>query len=659
MSDGRGPGEWYRRACLLLGDAPPDIAKQAGLEARVREQRQRVRDLEAAHASGRMSGTAGEREPEELAKARARLSRLVRLRDQPDFRRAMRITGMGLRVEQAIRFSAVGALLALMISLGIAIPFLSWLGLDALSIGLAAAGLCVAVPIAVFMWLVGYPESLAKGLEAEAFGSAPEVINYMVMSLELSPSLDRAVAFAAENAEGPMAEELRALVWKVRAREHATIEEALMAYASGLEGVNEELRSAIYNVLSAAKESDRDKMRASLRRASDSVLAGTRQRVEGYAASLATPATVLFSIGILLPMIIGSMLPMMSLGGFDIGSAPSEDAMDWPRVFALSVLAMDLMFPMAAFAYARRILAKRPGLHSVGLREPRAGMDIPFALVVLAASAAAAFAIGTGVDMWGLGWSLAALAMLLGAAFSLWLALRSRIRLAELRALEALEDQMPDMLFQLGSRLGEGRSLERALEDVSRTMRDTEMGGFLADALARARRSGAGLQETLFSRRGGMLNSHPSAKLRAAMRLVVEAAGKDQAMVSGMLMTMSGHMRDLAASDKDMRLKLRSTIESMRNTAMLFAPVIMGVTVGLYGLLAATFSEMGGAEAMPTPHFIAVIGVYLLATVATIMYFCSGIERGRGQWRRDASAALPLSALIFAAASIGALLAFG
>jgi Flp pilus assembly protein TadB len=649
------PGELYRWACNLLGKATPNPARRQKMEAEIRRQRQRVRELESAAVSA--SGAPGA--PEELAKAEDRLDKLVRVRDQPDFRRAMRITGLGLKVEQVVRFSAVGALASLVVTLCVAIPFMSWMGLDSLTIAAGCAGIAIAAPLAVFMWLVGYPERLAKAVEAEAFGSAPEVVNYIVMSMELSPSLDKALAFAAENAEGPMAQELKGLLWKVRVREHATVEEALMAYASGLEGVNEELRSALYNVLSASKESDREKMRSSLRRASDGVLAGTRQRVEGFAASLATPATVLFSLGILLPMIIGSMLPMMSMGGLDIAAVDSAPAEDWTRVFAVSVLAMDLLFPFIAFAYASSILAKRPGLHSVALRESKPLADILLAGMVFTSFAVAAYAFGSSVDMWGLGWSLSALVLLTGAGLSLWLVLRSHVRVSELRSLEALEDQMPDMLFQLGSRLGEGRSLESALEDVSRTMRDTEMGVFLSDVLARTRRSGAGLHETLFAGRNGMLVRHPSAKLRATMRLVTEAAAKDQETVSGMLMTMSNHMRDLSASDKDMRLKLRSTIDSMRNTALLFAPVIMGVTVGLYGLLSGTFSEMNGSEAMPTPHFIAVIGVYLLATVATMTYFCSGIEKGKGRWRRDTAAALPVAAMIFCVTSVSALLAFG
>ncbi|MFO7618246.1 MAG: type II secretion system F family protein, partial [Thermoplasmata archaeon] len=504
-------------------------------------------------------------------------------------------------------------------------------------------------------------ERLAKSLEMEAFGSAPEVINYMVMSMELSPSLDRAVLFAAENAEGPMADELKSLVWKVQAREFSTIEDALMSYAGELESSNEELRSAIYNILSASKESEHDKMRASLRRASESVMTGTKQRVEGFAASLSTPATVLFSLGILLPMIIGSMLPMLSMGG--LGMAPQPVPVreeSWVPTLVLSVLVMNMAFPIIALVYSNFILAKRPGMHTV-YRAANASLrdKMPVSAVIIAGFAGLGYMVGAHLEFWGMEWAIAALLGIFGLAVGAWHALAWGMHVGKMKSIEKLEDRMPDMLFQLGSRLGEGLALERAVEDVARTMADTEMGDFLADALARLRRSGAGFSAVLFSRDIGILNDHPSRKLKAAMRLVVEAASKDPEMAGSILITMSNHMRELANSDKDMRLKLRSTIDSMKNTAILFAPVIMGVTVGLYALLSETFGEMNGAETMPAPYFIMVIGVYLLMTVAIIMYFCSGIEHGRGRWKRDTGIALPVAAIIFCVCSLGALLAFG
>ncbi|MBA3044961.1 MAG: type II secretion system F family protein [Candidatus Thermoplasmatota archaeon] len=664
MSEPGKPGETYRKLCKTLGKAKPNPEKLKKLDADIRELRQGIRQAESLEAAQRLASadkTGMKQASSDLESKRRQLEKLVRIREQKDFKRAMRITGMGLHTEEVVRFSAIIGFMGFIIALAVVIPAAMWFGLEPFMVLAVSAAASISVPMLIFMMLVNYPERLARSLEMEAFGSAPEVINYMVMSMELSPSIDRAVLFAAENAEGPMADELKSLIWKVQAREFATTEDALMSYAGELESSNEELRSAIYNILSASKESEHEKMRASLRRASESVMTGTKQRVEGFAASLSTPATVLFSLGILLPMIIGSMLPMLSLGGLNMGPQPAATQEEsWVPIFVLSVLVMDLMFPIIALVYSNSILAKRPGMHTVAPPERHGILNkLPFSGVILAGFAGLGYISGTYMNFWEMEWSIAALVAILGASAAAWYILAWGTRINSMKKIEKLEDRMPDMLFQLGSRLGEGLALERAIEDVSRTMADTEIGEFLGDVLARMRRSGAGLSGVLFSRDIGILNTHPSRKLRAAMRLVVEAAGKDPDMAGSILITMSNHMRELANSDKDMRLKLRSTIDSMKNTAILFAPVIMGVTVGLYSLLSRTFGEMNGAETMPAPLFIMIIGIYLLMTVATIMYFCAGIEHGRGRWKRDAGIALPVAALIFCVCSLGALMAFG
>ncbi|MDD4307813.1 MAG: hypothetical protein PHU53_03285 [Thermoplasmata archaeon] len=661
MSESGRHGTTYRNLCILLGKSKPDGAKRRKLSTEIRRLQADARTLAARAVSLRLSD-AGPKESAklqtELAAKEKALAKLIRVSEQKEFMRAMRITGMGLRVGEVVRFSAVIAILSLLLAIAIAFPSAMWFGLDPMMVLAVTAACAISVPLSVFMLLVNYPERLARSLEMEAFGAAPEVVNYMVMSMELSPSIDRAVLFAAENAAGTMSDELKTLVWKVKAREFATTDEALQSYAGELEAVNEDLRSAIYNILSATKERDHDKARSGLRRASDTVLTGTRQRVEGFAASLGTPATVLFSLGILLPMIIGSMLPMISMGGFQMAPGDEPQAAEsWAPMFVLSVLLMNVVFPAIAIVYAISILARRPGI-SGSAQPPKETSGAVGAVLIISLFTALAFVCGTTISFWGLEWAIASLVMLFGIATGLWFGLRQTSDADRSKEAEKLESQMPDMLFQLGSRLGEGIALERALEDVSGTMEKSEMGDFLAGVLAAMRRSGMGLSDLLFNPESGMMAKHPSRKLGAALRLTVEAAAKDPEAAGGILIALSNHMRDLANADREMRLKLRSTIDSMKNTAILFAPVIMGVTVGLYALLSQTFGEMNGAATMPAPYFIMVMGVYLLSTVATIMYFCSGIEHGRGRWKRDTAVALPVAAAIFCATSLGALMAF-
>ena len=662
MSDASDvPGSAYIKLCKTLGKVEPDLERSRIRARDLRLIEAEVREIEKKTRILKLAGSSDPKLERILQDKRKALAKLKKVHEQKDFKKAMRITGMGLRVEEVIRFAGISAFLAFFLTLIMSIILGIWLGLDMFMLLTIVLGASIAIPLVIFMLILNYPERLARSMELEAFGSAPEIVNYMVMSMELSPSIDRALQFAAENADGPMASELRTLIWKIQTREYASTEEALADYARELEGLNEELRSAIYNILSASKESSNDTRRASLRRASELVLTGTRQMVEEFSASLGMPATVLFALGILLPMIIGSLLPMISMGGFDFG-ADAQIQDDWLPSFGISVILMNIIFPAFAFFYARSILGRRPGIHSFSMET--SGLNIkrrlPVALFIAIITIGLSWVSGNYLSFWGIEWSISALIALPGLALAMGSLLGSdNYQKDKILELEKLEDQMPDMLFQLGSRLTEGKAIERALEDVALSMDGTESGNFLARLISSLRRSGMGLEELLFSAESGILTKHPSRKLRATMKLVVEASEKNPEIAGAMLMSMSNHMRELANTDKDMRVKLRSTIDSMKNTALLFAPLIMGVTVGLYRLLSQTFGEMNSTQSMPESYFIMVMGLYLLMTVAIIISFCSGIENGRGKWRPDVAVALPVSATIFSITSLGALLAFG
>ncbi len=394
-----------------------------------------------------------------------------------------------------------------------------------------------------------------------------------------------------------------------------------------------------------------------------------KKLVESFAASLGTPATILFALGILLPMIIGSLLPMMTIGGLDIDLAStqttSSDQASWTGGFILSVLLMDVVFPVIAFVYARSILARRPGVHTVsqGEKHENRARRASVSLLVMVSFAVLSYLTLTYLTFWGIEASLAALLFLLGTGLGIGYYLYGPREGSALsvESLERLEDQMPDMLFQLGSRLSEGQALERAMEDVARSMDGTEMGEFLARAVGRMKRSGQALSVAILSPDEGILVSYPSRKLFGTMKLVIDSAEKDPQAAGRTMISMSNHMRDLANTDREMRLRLRSTVDSMRSTALLFAPVIMGVTIGLYSLLGRTFGDVNGGDIIPVPLFIMLIGVYLMFSVATIIYFCTGIEKGRSktEMSRQIGMAIPLATTIFCAIALGALMMFG
>jgi len=77
--------------------------------------------------------------------------------------------------------------------------------------------------------------------------------------------------------------------------------------------------------------------------------------------------------------------------------------------------------------------------------------------------------------------------------------------------------------------------------------------------------------------------------------------------------------------ERDLRAELRPTVDAMRATATFFAPVVLGVSGALYGLLSEAFATIASLPMSP-PTFHVAVAVYLVLATAGILHFTSRLE---------------------------------
>lgn len=500
----------------------------------------------------------------------------------------------------------------------------------------AVLPIAVAVPLLVYVTILGHPNSLARRMRFASLGETPEAVNYLAMSLAVRPSLERAVGFAAEHAGATFGAAMRRLLWDVHLRRRTRIEDAFIGLADEWGPWNEDLKRAMYVIVHAVREGSREGIRRALDRARAIAYDGARRRLQDYAASLRGPASALFALGVLLPLIVGSMLPLLSLGtfsppGLEVVTPAAPNPIPW-------ILLLDVAFPAVTFLFAHQVSARRPGLAvSTGRIAKRpllalAAVPVPLLVaVVVPIPFGAVLLVGATV-----------------ALISMAVHRATRAARAEYRRLEELEKEFPDALFQLGSRLGEGRGLEDAFLSVAGGLERTEVGA-LFGRIARTLRIGGGtIEDALFGPRGAVREVR-SRVVRATLKMAVEIAAKDPETAGKAILEMSDHLRDLQGVARDLRSELRPTIDAMRATAMVFAPVVLGVTGALYALLSKAFAGFASLP-MPPVTFHLALAVYLVLATVGILHFATRIERGGGWIALGASLArsLPVGYCVFA-----------
>jgi len=658
-----GPGRTYGSACRWVNRAFPmsperraarEAARKKEWDAEVRRYKDERARIDAALASVDEGTTRHSELMDKLARASERREYHERKFKQPDFHRAVELTGLGLNLDEVLHFASW------LSSMTFAVAFLLWLVLllalgraHALYLFLSLPAVFVS-PLVIFAVTANYPELLANRLRSRTLGQAPELITYMSMSLRLTPAMGPALAFAANNTSEPMGSGLRKVIWNVYTRKFPRLEDSLRDFAEDWGQWNEDLKRSIYSVWSATLEGTGEGLNRALDKANAIVLSGTRKRMEEFSSSLAGPSMVLFALGLLLPLVIGAMLPLMTVEmpsmSFDAGtSASTVNGAANPLPI---VLLMDVTFPVAAFFYAHNILGKKPGSRTldVGNAAPVKRSRLAAASIAIAAVLALPFFALASIPrlyaalslLWGVGMALAFYFVTSSSAIK-----KQRDRQVE------IENEFPDALFTIGTRIGEGAPFERAVMDTGADRAGSPLGKLLTAISLRLQLSHDTREE--------VLSTISSPTVRASLQAVSEAVRKDSRSAGKTTSNISQFLRDREKVDHDIRIQLSSVTDTMRSTALFFAPITVGITVALYSLLASEFSRLSQAPMLAPWTLLLVMGVYLVAMVLVTLYFCHYIRWGNdwAGYKHSVGTGLPVALAIFTLSVFGGMMLMG
>lgn len=540
-----------------------------------------------------------------------------------DFNDAVFFTGMDLTYDEVLHFSVFLSLVSFFITLSVFTVLYYSLDLTVFSFLIYSIPVLTTLPLIVLWITANYPEILEKRLKAETIGKAPNIINYMTMSLRVDRSLNRALIFSANNTEGPVRRSLNDVIWRVYTKEKSTIEESFIDFAVKWGEWNEDLKRSLYAVRSATLEKSQDAFNNSLERANDLIIEGTKQKVNKYTKSLKTPTTILFSIGILLPMIVGAMLPMMSLGVLDISSINTETVQKSPLNFPIVFLIMDIAAPLGAFLFSYKILGNRPGTTSPPKLNNKEDNRQVLTISII---------IGSSIFITSLIFrsylSIMFPLFLLGTIvfplsfYSISTSIKTR---KEKKKILEMERDFPDVLFQVGSRVAEGDSIEHALQKTSDSMKDSEINDLLRQISYNIQVKNSSLKRVLFGEEG-ILKNHPSDLITASMKTIIEITKKDPKNAGQTIIQIANFIQDMYKMDENLKTELSQSVEMMRATALFFAPIIMGVVSVLYLLLEDVFTNISSVQ-MIQPHLFSFsLGLYLVLISTVITYFITGIK---------------------------------
>lgn len=443
------------------------------------------------------------------------------------------------------------------------------------------------------------PHVQAAFRRTEALGDTPNLVGRAVLRMQIQPSLETAVRFAAETGEGPVSRSLERHVARSRGTPYA----GLLSFAAEWSAYFPALRRSATLLATAQDAPDAERART-LDRSLSAILDGTRSQMAEFTASIRAPSTMLFAFGILLPMALIAVVPILPMAGVELNI--------W-----MFVLLYNVVLPASLVAASLWLLVRRP----VAFPPPEIDRDHPDlpdrlwrrAGWGLVASAVTFVVLALGGPSYlapvaapGVGLGVALLAV-----YGPVLEIRHHVR--------DVEEHLTDALYIVGRQVAEGESVESAI-DLAADRVPAETGAVFAHAAGVQRRLHTSVEEAFLGPYGA-LRDVPSQRARS-MAALLAIAGEEGKPAGRAIVSMADHLEELEEVEAETKRALVQVTSTLDNTAAYFGPMVGGATVGMAGLLSAEdFSTVDGFEeaaTLPVEQLGLVVAVYLLL-LAVIM----------------------------------------
>ena len=383
----------------------------------------------------------------------------------------------------------------------------------------------------------------------------PSVIGMMSVTLSSNGSFDSAVREVARNGPKYMSSIFRKIVLDADCREISDIKKAVMDEVSSFPKALSSFRRAMQIIVTAFESGDAAERMTMMKDAESIVLTGLKSMGDSYSSSLNTPCMLIFGLGIMMPMILISMLPMLSIGGmFSVSFISSE-------MVTVTVL---VLIPVIVGSLIFSIRGKNP-FYKAELTSSDVRYLLPLVSAIPIYIICARF--GMDADRSVIFAFIAAGIMTFCTIYPSILREKERVK---------VEDALKDALFELGNRLSMGENFENAIKRTFESKKDClSLSCRIERELMLCRGDIESAIIAVIGEISDAMTGHYFDIYRASLKDVRNA---------GKLATSIAHqIQDQNGVRKDIENKLKSTMDMMTGTSAIFAPLILGMSIVMLG----------------------------------------------------------------------------
>ncbi|MCL6500491.1 MAG: hypothetical protein K6T16_00455 [Candidatus Pacearchaeota archaeon] len=484
--------------------------------------------------------------------------------------------------------------------------------------------LMLFVSFFLFYYLNSLPERIAQKWRLKASSQMVPCILYIVVYMRHTSNLERAIHFASQHLQPPLSLDLKKIFWDVETAKFSTIKDSLDAYLEKWREHNLEFIEAFHLIESSLYEPSEERRIKILEKSLEVILDGVYEKMLHYTHDVKSPITNIYMLGIVLPTLGLSLLPL--------ASALMQGAIRWYHV----ALIFNIIVPFLVFYLTSNVLSNRPGgfgetellernpeYKYYKSNEPyfiAALITFPLLLLgflpfLLHYGLAEAIGINADYSFQSIGIEFLGnqsifdfkqdpatkttvgpfgpLALLLSLfvplSIALFFAIAYRLKTQRLVATrnetKKLEKEFASSIFQLGNRLADGIPAEMAFGRVASATKGTPTSGFFSLVNTNIQQAGMSVESAIFNKSRGAINYYPSELLKTSMRILIESIKKGLSVAARALTAISDYVKNIHKVNERLKDLLADVTSGMKSNMSFLAPILAAIVVGLASMI--------------------------------------------------------------------------
>lgn len=513
-----------------------------------------------------------------------------------------------------------------------ALIFLIWI-FDISFISPLISGFSTIFFYAMIGW---YPSWKAQDKKTKEIRKIPQLLSYLTILLKITPNLEKAIKFSARNLGKSLGGTLRKEFWMLCISEYANANETLTQLSEKLGRENSETKRSIDLIKSSVKEKNRESRSKILDQALKASFEKVQNQMEEFISNLQLPTVVLYGTGVLMPLTLLAVLPVLSSAGINISG------IEIASIYCL-------ILPVSIYLMEKQILSKRPSAFF--------SYDIPSQddkLKALLISATVCTLPILVVLFLGLSKYNLVLTSLWSATLgvSIFCYLNSRktykIRNKNLN----LENEFCEALLQLGHQLKSNYPAETAFRRTAEISKGSEISKILEKTSINIMTRGMDTSSAFFNEDMGSLKGVYSISIRNNFKLLTDLLNRSSEVAGEAVLHSAQHLQKLKKIEKKIQRTLSEVVNSMKSVSIFFAPFVASITIKIQQVVSQNTSSMpifGSGVQIPQSTFLGVLGSYTLILTILLSSYIVEIQEGDDRLRklREISNNLPIAMTIF------------